>query len=107
MFWKNEFIHGFFCSQQYKEAIDETRKGRPYDYNELAELPGFAPIPFQQPKAQPSEPAAAPVKTSQSTAQVRPTSIPAQRPIPTAESLPQLPNKSATSSLSILFFPSK
>ncbi|CAF0721649.1 unnamed protein product [Adineta ricciae] len=41
-------------SKQYEEAIDATRKGRPYDYAELPDLPGFAPIPVQQAKPQPS-----------------------------------------------------
>ncbi|CAF1094841.1 unnamed protein product [Didymodactylos carnosus] len=32
-------------SKQYEEAIEATKRGKPYDYNELADLPGFAPIP--------------------------------------------------------------
>ncbi|UJR27493.1 hypothetical protein I4U23_008777 [Adineta vaga] len=39
-------------SKQYQEAIEATQKGRPYDYSELAELPGFAPIPVAQSKPQ-------------------------------------------------------
>lgn len=37
--------------KQYQEAIDATKKKRPYNYSELPELPGFAPIPGQQAKA--------------------------------------------------------
>ncbi|CAF0836910.1 unnamed protein product [Adineta steineri] len=70
-------------AKQYQEAIDATRKGRPYDYSELADLPGFAPIPVPQSKAQQPPPTAnptvAPVKTSQSTTQVRPTQPQPQR----------------------------
>ncbi|CAF2397763.1 unnamed protein product [Rotaria sp. Silwood2] len=37
-------------TKQYQEAIDATKRGRPYDYSELADLPGFAPIPIPQSK---------------------------------------------------------
>lgn len=59
--------------------MDATRKGRPYNYNELPDLPGFAPIPVQQLKTQssPSATAGNPANT-----QVRPGQQ--QRPVPAA-----------------------
>ncbi|CAM4859805.1 unnamed protein product [Rotaria socialis] len=38
--------------KQYQEAIDATQKGRPYNYSELPDLAGFAPIPVEKPKPQ-------------------------------------------------------
>ncbi|CAF3908062.1 unnamed protein product [Rotaria sp. Silwood2] len=73
-------------SKQYTEAIDATRKGRPYNYSELPDIPGFAPIPVQQSKPQPaappsSAPAAKPVPSN---TQTRPSQSQQQRPVPTA-----------------------
>ncbi|UJR21607.1 hypothetical protein I4U23_024689 [Adineta vaga] len=68
-------------SKQYEEAIDATRKGRTYDYNELPDLPGFAPIPVQQSTAQSSGSV-----SSSSTAKPAPSNIQTrqQRPGPQA-----------------------
>jgi coiled-coil and C2 domain-containing protein 1 len=87
-------------TKQYQEAIEATRKGRPYDYSELAELPGFAPIPVQQSKPQPPPPSSttttpAPMKPTQSTAQARPTQSQLQQPIPRNGSFPQLATKAS------------
>jgi len=75
--------------------MDATRKGRPYDYSELPDLPGFAPIPVQQSK--PQQPSSAPgatatqVKPSQLTTHVRPSQP--QQPVP----IPQPASKVSTS----------
>ncbi len=109
MIYFSILISTYSCSQQYQEAIEATRKGRPYDYSELPELAGFAPIPVQQSKPQLPPPssatadAAAPVKVSQSTIQMRPPQSQPQRPMPTNGSLPQLATASSTSELSMLF----
>ncbi|CAF3989952.1 unnamed protein product [Rotaria magnacalcarata] len=61
-------------SKQYEEAIDATRKGRPYNYTELPDLPGFAPIPVQQGTPQPTasaSSAATATRPAASNAQVR------------------------------------
>ncbi|CAF3410052.1 unnamed protein product [Rotaria socialis] len=62
-------------SKQYEEAIDATRKGRPYNYTELPDLPGFAPIPVQQGTPQPtasvSSAAATTARPASSNTQVR------------------------------------
>ncbi|CAF1528452.1 unnamed protein product [Rotaria magnacalcarata] len=39
-------------AKQYQEAIDATQKGRSYNYSELPDLAGFAPIPVEKPKSQ-------------------------------------------------------
>ncbi|CAF1008853.1 unnamed protein product [Rotaria sordida] len=88
--------------KQYKEAIDATQKGRPYDYSELADLPGFAPIPIQQSK--PSQvssstigtSATASVKVSQSTTSVRPSQVQQQRTTVPTTSIPQVESKAST-----------
>lgn len=50
-----------------------TRKGQPFDYNELSELPGFAPIPVHT-----AQPAAAPQTSVQARpSQPRPAAVPA------------------------------
>jgi len=67
--------------KQYEEAIAATKKNRPFDYSELPELPGFAPIPGQQAKAPAAPiPAVAPVPTSAPVP--APTAIPPPRPTP-------------------------
>ena len=63
--------------QQYEEAIRATQRGLPYDYNELPEMPGFAPIPVHN-----AQPAAA--ASSHAPAQARPSQPrPAAAPVPT------------------------
>ncbi|CAF1013338.1 unnamed protein product [Rotaria sordida] len=73
-------------SKQYDEAIDATRKGRPYNYSELPDLPGFAPIPVQQSKPQPvaSSSSATAAKSTSSHSQARSSQLQQQRPLPSA-----------------------
>lgn len=97
-----------FYYQQYQEAIVATRKGQPYDYSELADLPGFAPIPFQ-PKPQTLPPPTAnvdapPAKPPQSSVQMRPSQPQQQRPMPSNGSVPQPAAKPSNSSLFFLIF---
>ena len=63
--------------------MDATRKGRAYDYNELPELPGFAPIPAQQSKPQPagSSSSTTVAKPTSSNTQARPSQSQQQRPV--------------------------
>ncbi|CAF0973323.1 unnamed protein product [Rotaria sp. Silwood1] len=75
-------------SKQYEEAIDATRKGRPYNYSELPDLPGFAPIPVQQSKPQPvaASSTATAARPAPSNTQVRSSQAQQQRTVPTAAS---------------------
>lgn len=86
--------------------MDANRRGLQYDYSELGELPGFAPIPLQQPKAQPaaapSRPPPAPVKPTEPVAPVRPTPSQPSRPPPTTDSSEQSATKPSTGQLFVL-----
>ncbi|CAF5047926.1 unnamed protein product, partial [Rotaria sp. Silwood1] len=75
-------------SKQYEEAIDATRKGRPYNYSELPDLPGFAPIPVQQSKPQPvaASSTATAARPAPSNTQVRSSQAQQQRTVPIAAS---------------------
>ncbi|CAF4848316.1 unnamed protein product [Rotaria sp. Silwood1] len=94
-------------AKQYQEAIDATRKGRPFDYNELAELPGFAPIPIQQskpPQVQPSTTGTiaatgASGKPLQSPTLVRSSQAPQQRTTLPTSSIPQQQTSLPTTSI--------
>ena len=70
-------------SQQYEEAMDATRKGRPFDYNELPTLAGFAPIPVPPSSAPPTSSASLSNTGSNSTSTRTTPSSTLPRPSPT------------------------
>lgn len=71
----------------------------------MADLPGFAPIPYQQSKAQPTTSTtnvtAAPVKPPQATAQVRPVQTQLQS-MPSTGSISQSGTKTSMSKLFVI-----
>lgn len=67
-----------------------TRKKQPFDYKELPDLPGFAPIPIEQGDAQPIPPPA-PVQVRPS--QPRPVAEPVAPPQQQPSAVPNTPSQ--------------
>ncbi|CAF0805027.1 unnamed protein product [Adineta ricciae] len=84
-------------SKQYQEAIEATKKGRPYDYSELADLPGFAPIPF--PQSKPQQTASGTAATTTVSIPARPSQPQQQRSSQLASTMSQPVEQGSTTSL--------